>query len=65
MTAVALRSPYDLLAFSGVQAYVACYENRPLMLEAAAKVLAGQQPALGRLPVTLSPEYPAGWGMAD
>ncbi|MDF2939328.1 MAG: beta-glucosidase-like glycosyl hydrolase [Paenibacillaceae bacterium] len=65
VTAVALRSPYDLLAFAGVQAYVACYENRPLMLEAAAKVLAGLRPALGRLPVTLSPEYPAGWGMID
>ncbi|RAU97112.1 glycoside hydrolase family 3 protein [Paenibacillus sp. YN15] len=62
VTAVALRSPYDLLAFPGVHAYLACYENRPLMLQAAAKVLTGRLPAMGRLPVTLSPDYPAGWG---
>lgn len=64
VVAVALRSPYDLLAYPGVHAYVACYENRPLMLQAAAGVLAGEKPALGRLPVTLSPEYPVGWGLA-
>lgn len=65
VTVAALRSPYDLLVLPAqVHAYAACYENRPLMLEAAARVLAGLRPAAGRLPVTLSPEYPAGWGLA-
>ncbi len=64
VTAVALRSPYDLLSFADVQTYVACYENRPLMLRAAAKVLTGRLPASGKLPVTLSPDYPAGWGIS-
>jgi beta-N-acetylhexosaminidase len=64
VTAVALRSPYDLLSFAEVQTYVACYENRPLMLQAAAKVLTGRLPASGKLPVTLSADYPAGWGIS-
>jgi beta-N-acetylhexosaminidase len=64
VTVVALRSPYDLLSFTGVQTYVACYENRPLMLQAAAKVLTGRMPASGKLPVTLSADYPAGWGIS-
>ncbi len=63
VTAVALRNPYDLLAMPQVHAYAACYENRPPMLLAAAKVLAGRVPPQGRLPVSLSAEYPAGWGM--
>lgn len=64
VTVVALRSPYDLLSFAGAQTYVACYENRPLMLQAAAKVLTGRLPASGKLPVTLSVDYPAGWGIS-
>lgn len=64
VTVVALRSPYDLLSFTGVHTYVACYENRPLMLQAAAKVLTGRMPASGKLPVTLSADYPAGWGIS-
>lgn len=63
VTVVALRNPYDLLAMPQVHAYAACYENRPPMLLAAAKVLAGRVPPQGRLPVSLSAEYPAGWGM--
>ncbi len=63
VTAVALRNPYDLLAMPQVHAYAACYENRPPMLLAAAKVLAGRVAPQGRLPVSLSAEYPAGWGM--
>lgn len=63
VTAVALRNPYDLLAMPQVHAYAACYENRPPMLLAVAKVLAGRVPPQGRLPVSLSAEYPAGWGM--
>ncbi len=64
VTVVALRSPYDLLSFTGVHTYVACYENRPFILQAAAKVLTGRMPASGKLPVTLSADYPAGWGIS-
>ncbi|WNQ11998.1 beta-N-acetylhexosaminidase [Paenibacillus aurantius] len=60
---VATRMPYDLLAFPAVPVYVCLYESRPLALQSAAKVLAGQLPARGRLPVSLSGEFPAGWGV--
>lgn len=63
VTAVALRNPYDLLQFPDVPAYAACYENRPLMMEALAAVLAGIRPAQGRLPVTVSEAYPYGHGL--
>ena len=63
VTAAALRNPYDLLAFPEVHGYVACYENTPRMMEAAAEVLTGKAQARGCLPVTLSDRYPFGYGM--
>ncbi|MNN89606.1 hypothetical protein D3C81_2074450 [compost metagenome] len=59
---VAQRSPYDLLAIPDAGAFVAAYENRPLALRSVAKVLTGDIPAAGRLPVSLGEEYPAGTG---
>ncbi|RKN85588.1 beta-N-acetylhexosaminidase [Paenibacillus ginsengarvi] len=59
---VALRNPYDISAFPEVPAYVAAYESRPLALQSAAKVLAGQIEAKGRTPVTISAAYPVGSG---
>jgi beta-N-acetylhexosaminidase len=61
--AVSLRNPYDLQAFPDVHAYAACYENRPQMLQALAEVLTGRTPASGCLPVTLSEDYPVGYGL--
>ncbi len=51
--AVALRNPYDVQHFLAFDAYLACYENRPAMLRAAAKVLLGEWEPQGRLPVYL------------
>ncbi|WP_309248943.1 beta-N-acetylhexosaminidase [Paenibacillus sp. MZ04-78.2] len=59
---VALRNPYDLREFPGVSTYAAVYESRPLALESAAKGLTGAIPMRGKLPVTISEAYPAGWG---
>jgi beta-N-acetylhexosaminidase len=59
---VALRNPYDINGFPSVPAYVLTYESRPLALRSAAKVLAGALKAKGRTPVSISPDYPAGWG---
>ncbi|GAA3401868.1 beta-N-acetylhexosaminidase [Paenibacillus hodogayensis] len=56
---VALRNPYDIAAFPDVPAYIAVYESRPLALQSAAKALAGSIRPHGRLPVSISPEYPA------
>ncbi|GAB2699467.1 beta-N-acetylhexosaminidase [Paenibacillus thermoaerophilus] len=63
VTAVAARNPYDLLALPEVSAYLACYENRPLMMRAVADVLAGRRRPEGRLPVSLGEDYPRGWSV--
>lgn len=55
------RNPYDLLEFPEVKTYYACYENRPLAMFSLANVLLGREAAIGRLPITLSEEYPIGW----
>ncbi|SDN53511.1 beta-N-acetylhexosaminidase [Paenibacillus sp. yr247] len=55
------RNPYDLLEFPEVKTYLACYENRPLAMVSLANVLLGKEKAVGRLPVTLSDQYPIGW----
>ncbi|OCT15008.1 glycoside hydrolase [Paenibacillus pectinilyticus] len=55
------RNPYDLLEFPEVKTYYACYENRPLAMVSLANVLLGHEAAVGRLPVTLSEQYPIGW----
>lgn len=58
--AVAIFSPYDWLSFPGVAAYVATYSPMRPAVPAACAVLFGAAPALGRLPVTLSADLPAG-----
>src|SRR5579871_207343 len=50
---VAVGNPYDLLAFPALRTYLATYEYTRPALEAAARVLFGETPARGRLPVSL------------
>jgi Beta-glucosidase-related glycosidases len=59
----ALRNPYDLNQFPHVHGYLACYENRPIMMEALAKVLAGEARPHGKLPVTITEQYVYGYGL--
>ncbi|MBT2293716.1 beta-N-acetylhexosaminidase [Paenibacillus albidus] len=58
---VAARNPYDYTAVSGIRTCLACYENKPLAMRAASKVLAGLNAAPGILPVTLG-EFTSGIG---
>jgi beta-N-acetylhexosaminidase len=60
MILLATGTPYDLLACPEVGAFVATYGRDPAAVEAAAKVLTGQVPATGRLPVSLPGLYAAG-----
>ena len=53
VVAVALRMPYDLAAYPNVSTYLCTYSLQPPSLEALARVLWGDQRALGQLPVTL------------
>lgn len=57
---VALSSPYDWQHFPDVAAYMLTHSPLPPAIPAACAVLFGAQPAQGILPVTLSPDLPAG-----
>lgn len=57
---VALSSPYDWQQFPDVAAYVLTHSPLPPAIPAACAVLFGAVPATGILPVTLSPDLPAG-----
>lgn len=50
---VALRTPYDLLAYSEATTHLCTYSINPPAMKALAAVLAGQAEARGRLPVKL------------
>ncbi|MBE9913047.1 beta-N-acetylhexosaminidase [Paenibacillus donghaensis] len=47
------RNPYDLNDIPEIPAYLCCYENTPYFMEALASILAGQNEAEGKLPVSL------------
>ncbi|MBO8163460.1 MAG: glycoside hydrolase family 3 C-terminal domain-containing protein [Brevibacillus sp.] len=51
--AVAIRNPYDIMAYPQVDAYLAQYGFRTASFAAAANVLFGQQRPAGKLPVTI------------
>ncbi len=51
--AVAIRSPYDVLAYPDVQTYLLTYSGADAALSALARMLYGRVGALGRLPVDL------------
>lgn len=54
---LALRDPYDLQAFPQLHTYLACYEYTVPALQAAARVLFGEERATGQLPVSI-PDLP-------
>ncbi len=58
--AVALWSPYDWQAFPGIAAYLATYSPGRPAVPAACAVLFGAADAVGRLPLTLRLDLPAG-----
>ena len=51
--AIAVRNPYDLLAFPELRTYLATYEFSRPALVAAVRVLFGESQAPGHLPVTI------------
>jgi beta-N-acetylhexosaminidase len=59
---VATGIPYDLEVLGGVSTYLAMYENRPESHIAACRVLFGEHPITGRLPISVG-DYPAGSGI--
>ena len=53
LVVVAVRNPFDLLAFPEVSTYLCSYENKPLAMHSLAKVLMGIRVPEGKLPVTI------------
>jgi len=53
LVVVGLRTPYDLVAMPWLHTYVCAYTSVDCSMAATAEVLFGEQPARGRLPVTL------------
>ena len=61
--ALALRTPYDVRAYPTAPTYLCSYGLRPPSLAAAAAALFGETPFGGRLPVSISSDYPVGHGL--
>jgi len=61
--AVALRAPYDVLAYPSVAGFVCAYSGREPSLVAALEVMTGARAPLGRLPVAVGDLYRIGAGM--
>ena len=51
---IAVRNPYDLLAYPQLHTYLVTYEYTRLALLAAARVLFGERQAQGHLPVSIT-----------
>jgi beta-N-acetylhexosaminidase len=60
---VALRTPWDLLAYPSARTHVCTYGILPPSMEALAAALTGESPFSGRLPVKLGELYPRGHGI--
>ncbi len=63
LAVLATGNPYDLGQFPEVGTFVATYGADPTSMVAAARVLCGQLPPKGRLPVTLPGLYRRGHGL--
>ncbi len=55
---IAVRNPYDLLAFPRLRTYLVTYEYTPPALNAAARAIFGERQASGHLPVSIPGLYP-------
>lgn len=60
---VAMRNPFDLLAFPEAPTYLAAYGDATVTIRAVARALFGEAPIRGRLPVGLPQLYPRGHGL--
>jgi len=60
---VALRTPWDLLAYPSARTHVCTYGILPPSMEALAAALLGEEPFSGRLPVDVAGLYPRGHGL--
>jgi beta-N-acetylhexosaminidase len=62
---VALRTPWDLLAYPSAHTHVCTYDIRPPSMEALAAALMGEAPFAGRLPVDIAGLHQRGHGLIE
>ena len=60
---VIFGSPYSLKYFEDVPTIIMAYEDDPDAQEAAAKIITGELTARGKLPVSVSENFPEGTGL--
>ncbi|HLB44429.1 MAG TPA: glycoside hydrolase family 3 protein [Candidatus Limnocylindrales bacterium] len=60
---VALRTPWDLLAYPSTRTHICSYGILPPSMEALAAALLGEAQFVGRLPVDIAGLYPRGHGL--
>lgn len=60
---VSLGNPYLISRLAEVGSYLIGWRSNPVTEEAVARALAGAAPITGRLPISIPPLYPRGWGV--
>lgn len=60
----AVRNPYDIAAFPGIDAYLTTYGDRDISIRALARALTGEINPEGQLPVTIPGQYEFGHGIS-
>ncbi|MGH7497583.1 MAG: hypothetical protein ACREL3_01895, partial [Gemmatimonadales bacterium] len=60
---VSLGNPYIISQLPEVGSYLIGWCSNPATEQAVARALAGAAPITGRLPISLPPDYPRGWGV--
>jgi beta-N-acetylhexosaminidase len=60
---VSLGNPYLISRLPEVGSYVIGWRSNPIIEQAVARALAGVAPITGRLPISIPPTYPRGWGL--
>ena len=70
LAAVAVRDPYDAARGDQARTWLATYSDKPVAMESLARVLFGERPAVGQLPVEIpdparpgTPRYAFGHGL--
>jgi beta-N-acetylhexosaminidase len=60
---VSMGSPYLIGDLPEVGSYLVGWRSNPITEQAVGRALAGVAPITGRLPISLPPDYPRGWGV--
>lgn len=63
IVAISFGNPYVVMELPKIDAYVCAYSDVPVMHEAAAEVMCAEEPAEGRLPITIPGLYKYGDGV--